>query len=65
MGYQMVIFPMTAFRVMLKSIDEAYAELLKTGTQAGLLDKMRTRAELYESLGYTEYDALDARWADS
>ena len=38
-----VIFPMTAFRVMLKSLDETYAELLRTGTQAGILDRMRTR----------------------
>jgi len=50
MGYQMVIFPMTAFRVMLQALDETYGELLSTGTQAGLLDKMRTRKELYDRI---------------
>jgi methylisocitrate lyase len=65
LGYQMVIFPMTAFRVMLRAIDEAYAELLATGTQAGLMDKMRTRKELYERIDYAEYDAADRKWAQN
>jgi methylisocitrate lyase len=65
LGYEMVIFPMTAFRVMLRSIDEAYAELLSTGTQAGLIDRMRTRQELYALIGYEEYTELDRRWASS
>jgi len=59
LGYQMVIFPMTGFRVMLKALDECYGELLSTGTQAGMMDKMRTRAELYERIDYADYDALD------
>lgn len=64
MGYQIVIFPMTAFRTMLKTLDETYAELVATGTQAGMLDKMRTRAELYERIEYAEYDAKDRGWAN-
>jgi len=62
-GYQMVIFPMTGFRVMLKALDETYAELVKTGTQAGLLERMRTRAELYERIDYAEYEAKDKGWS--
>jgi len=62
LGYEMVIYPMTAFRVMLKAIDDCYAELLKTGTQAGMLDKMRTRAELYDRIEYAEYEAKDKGW---
>lgn len=62
LGYQMVIFPMTAFRVMLRALDDCYGELLTTGTQAGFMDKMRTRAELYERIDYAEYDAKDQSW---
>ncbi len=62
MGYQMVIYPMTGFRLMLRALDEGYAELLKTGTQAGMLDRMRTRAELYERIDYADYDAKDSFW---
>lgn len=63
LGYQMVIFPMTAFRMALKALDDTYAELLATGTQAELMHRMRTRQELYERLGYAEYDAADRRWS--
>ncbi|HEY3781757.1 MAG TPA: methylisocitrate lyase [Fimbriimonadaceae bacterium] len=64
LGYNLVIFPMTAFRVMLKAIDEAYLELIQTGTQQGLLDKMRTRKELYELIDYDAYSAKDQEWSE-
>jgi methylisocitrate lyase len=63
LGYQMVIFPMTAFRVMLKAIDKCYEELIQTGTQAGIMDSMRTRNEMYETIDYPAYEELDAVWA--
>lgn len=59
MGYAMVIFPMTAFRVMMKAAEEAYAELKRTGTQSALLHRMQTRQELYTLLRYAEYERLD------
>ncbi|MEZ0327622.1 MAG: methylisocitrate lyase [Fimbriimonas sp.] len=64
MGYEMVIFPMTGFRIMLKALDDAYAELLRTGTQAELMERMRTRKELYERIDYVEYESSDAAWAN-
>ncbi len=60
LGYQMVIYPMTAFRTMLMTLDETYRELLAAGTQAGLLSKMKTRQELYETLDYSSYIARDS-----
>jgi len=63
MGYSLVIFPMTAFRVMLKALDETYTELMAKGTQAGIMDRMRTRSELYERLDYAAYDELDRSWS--
>ena len=63
LGYEIVIFPFSAFRVMLKSLCETYDELLKTGTQKDLLGKMKTRAELYELLEYEAYNELDRLWA--
>lgn len=63
LGYQMVIFPMTAFRIMLKGLDDCYSELLATGTQANLMPKMRTRAELYDRIDYPEYEAKDQSWS--
>lgn len=64
LGYEMVIFPMTAFRIMLKAVTECYATLLETGTQESLLPTMKTRAELYETLDYDGYNRADQGWAD-
>lgn len=64
MGYQMVIFPMTAFRMMLKALDECYDEIVSTGSQLDLIDRMRTRKELYERIDYADYESKDQAWAD-
>ena len=63
MGYQMVIFPMTGFRMMLAALAETYETLLSTGSQAAILSEMKTRDELYETLGYGDYNQADAKWA--
>ncbi|MBL8060885.1 MAG: methylisocitrate lyase [Chthonomonas sp.] len=63
LGYEMVIFPVTALRVMLKAIDDFYEDLLRDGTQAGWMEKMRTRAELYERIDYADYTARDEQWS--
>jgi methylisocitrate lyase len=52
LGYRLVIFPVTLQRVAMKAIEGALRELRARGTQAGLLEQMQTRAELYELLGY-------------
>jgi methylisocitrate lyase len=59
LGYRMVIFPMTAFRAMLFTARDVYATLRETGTQSLLLNRMQTRAELYELVRYTNYEAFD------
>lgn len=58
-GYQMVIFPVTSLRVMLKAVEEFYADLLATGTQADWMDRMVTRQSLYETIDYPDFTAKD------
>ncbi|BBO23534.1 MAG: methylisocitrate lyase [Fimbriimonadaceae bacterium] len=65
LGYNLVIFPMSAFRVMLRSMCEAYEELIRSGSQAALLERMKTRSELYELIEYAEYTKQDALWSGS
>jgi len=60
MGYRIVIFPMTVFRVMMKSAKEALLELKRAGTQTRLLGRMQTRMELYDLLDYGNYEAREA-----
>ena len=52
LGYRMVIFPQSAFRVSMKTTGEFFAALRKDGTPNDWLDKMQTRKELYETLDY-------------
>lgn len=63
LGYDMVIYPMTAFRVMLQSLVDAYGTLIREGSQASLMRSMKTRAELYELLEYEAYTNRDQAWA--
>jgi methylisocitrate lyase len=63
MGYRIVIFPMTQFRVMIKAAEVALKELKELGTQAGFVDRMQTRAELYDLIDYAGYRDLDAALA--
>ncbi len=55
-GVQIVLYPLSAFRAMNKAAEEVYKELLTQGTQKDLLTKMQTREELYEYLGYHEFE---------
>jgi len=59
LGYAMVIFPMTAFRVMMKAAEQLYAELASTGTQSVYLGRMQTRDELYALIDYAGFEELD------
>ncbi len=52
MGYRMIIYPMTLVRVSMKAVENLLADLRCEGTQTAWLDRMQTRAELYDLLGY-------------
>jgi methylisocitrate lyase len=52
LGYRMVIFPQSAFRVSMKATAEFLRALRKSGTQSDWIDRMQTRQELYELLNY-------------
>ncbi|MGB5056746.1 MAG: hypothetical protein WBO24_20310, partial [Nitrospirales bacterium] len=58
MGYHIVLFPMTVFRVMAKEGRAALLELQKQGTQQSFLDRMQTRQALYEVLDYQKYERV-------
>jgi methylisocitrate lyase len=52
LGYRMVIYPQTAFRVSMFATGQMLRDLKSTGTQQSWLDRMQTRKELYELLDY-------------
>ena len=52
LGYRMVIYPQTAFRVSMFAAGQMLRDLKKSGTQADWIDRMQTRKDLYDLLGY-------------
>jgi len=61
MGYDMVIFPVTAFRAMMKTVESTYHRLKKEGTQKGILGTLMTRREFYDLIDYYKYEEADKR----
>jgi methylisocitrate lyase len=60
-GIRMALYPLTAFRAMSKTALDVYTDLREKGTQSAVIDRMQTRMELYDVLGYQAYeDKLDA-----
>jgi methylisocitrate lyase len=59
LGYRAVLYPLTAFRAAMKAAEESLLHLRDHGTQGDLLGRMQTRAELYELLGYDDWEARD------
>jgi methylisocitrate lyase len=52
LGYRIVIFPQTAFRVAMGASEKMLRDLKRRGTQKAWLDRMQTRQDLYDLLGY-------------
>ena len=53
----MVLYPLTAFRMMNAAAHRAYKTLRIQGAQGALINEMQTREELYELLDYYGYEA--------
>ena len=63
-GVSLALYPLSAYRAMSKAAAVLYETLRKDGTQEAMIDHMQTRDELYEVLGYHEYeDKLDRLFA--
>ena len=65
-GVAMVLYPLSAFRAMNKAAENVYQHILRDGDQKAVIDTMQTRMDLYDYLGYHEYEQkLDALFEES
>ncbi len=63
-GAALVLYPLSAFRAMSKAAEMVYQSILAEGDQKQVLDLMQTREELYDYLGYHDYEKkLDSLFA--
>ncbi|HSX64724.1 MAG TPA: isocitrate lyase/phosphoenolpyruvate mutase family protein, partial [Pseudoxanthomonas sp.] len=60
-GVAIQLYPLSAFRAMNKAAEAVYTAIRRDGHQQNVVDIMQTREELYERIGYHEYEQkLDA-----
>lgn len=60
-GVGLVLYPLSAFRAMSQTAMDVYRTIREDGTQSGLTERMQTREQLYDVLGYHAYEQkLDA-----
>jgi methylisocitrate lyase len=55
-GVGMVLYPLSAFRAMNKAAQSVYETIRRDGTQAAVVPAMQTRKELYDAIGYWEFE---------
>ncbi len=55
-GVSLVLYPLSAFRAMAAAAQQVYGAIREEGTQAGVVELMQPRAELYDILGYHAYE---------
>ena len=64
-GVDLVLYPLSAFRAMNKAAETVYTSILEQGDQKAVVDMMQTRMELYDYLGYHDYEEkLDQLFAE-
>jgi methylisocitrate lyase len=60
----MVLYPLSAFRAMNKAAEAVYTAIRKDGHQKNVIGMMQTREELYDRIGYHEFEkSLDKLFA--
>jgi methylisocitrate lyase len=60
-GVAMALYPLSAFRAMSAAAADVYGAIRRDGTQRATVNRMQTRDELYDVLGYQAYEQkLDA-----
>ena len=55
-GVGMCIYPLSAFRAMNKAAEAVFTAIRRDGHQRNVVDSMQTREELYERIGYHEFE---------
>jgi methylisocitrate lyase len=55
-GVQLVLYPLSAFRAMSRAAEIVYGAIRSEGTQKSVVERMQTRTELYDVLGYHDYE---------
>jgi methylisocitrate lyase len=64
LGYNLVIWPVSSLRAAMGAVEDLFDTLDTEGTQASHVDRMQTRARLYELVDYASYAEFDRQLFD-
>ncbi len=65
-GVRLVLYPVSAFRAMSQAALRVYRTIRRAGTQKDVVELMQSREDLYQVLGYHEYEQkLDTLFASA
>ena len=64
LGYNIVIYPMSGFRLAMKAVEDGLHALNESDDQNGLVPKMMTRAHFYDLVDYAGYAQFDKKIFD-
>ena len=64
LGYNLVIYPVTTFRLAMKAVEDGLRDLDERDDQPGLVPRMMTRAHLYDIVDYADYGRFDSAVRD-
>ena len=64
LGYNMVIYPATAFRLAMRAVEDGLRQVEADGDQTQIIDRLMTRKRFYQLIGYDEYGQFDQSIAD-
>lgn len=59
LGCAAALLPVTTLRLAMKAVADGLQAIADQGTQRSLVDRMQTRQELYDLLGYADYEQRD------
>lgn len=62
LGYAAALLPVTLLRLAARAVEQGLAEIAAAGTQRALVERMQTRQELYDLLGYAGFEQRDRRY---
>lgn len=65
LGFSIVIWPVSSLRVANKAQEELYAAIARDGSTVSMTSRMQTREQLYATIGYHDYEALDSTLIES
>jgi methylisocitrate lyase len=55
-GVEIVLYPMSAFRAANKAAENVYQSIRRDGSQQAVVDSMQTRQQLYDTIGYWDFE---------